>query len=37
VEQIAAGQHLVTLTVDRLTDRGPLPIRWAEQVAHLGG
>ena len=36
VEQIAAGQHPATLTVDRLIDRGPMPIRWAEQVDHLG-
>jgi len=31
VEQIAAGQHPATLTVDRLTDGGPLPMRWADQ------
>ena len=36
VEQIAAGQHPATLTVDRLTDHGPLPIRWSEQGEHLG-
>ena len=36
VEQIAAGQHPAALTVDRLTNRGPLPIRWSEQVVQLG-
>jgi site-specific DNA recombinase len=35
VEQIAAGQHPPTLTVDRLTDHGPLAIRWAEQIKRL--
>jgi len=36
VEQIAAGQHPPTLTVDRLTDHGPLSLRWAEQIDQLG-
>ena len=32
VEAMAAGRHDAGLTVDRLTDHGPPPMRWSEQL-----